>query len=194
MQSRWRCGTTAPVYRPNSATSCLKRCPPRQTDREFDELTLSTVDLDRAAVLLGNDVPADRQAKTGALAGRLGREEGREQLAEAEVFRAMRKAGIDKAELVRRVGIGDGVRPLRHLAVPGQPARKVCGSKPVHAAPRPVSRKTGVAMRPAIKAYVFARIFVAEYRRKSLGKARCAFTKNMNAITCLYTSPDRDSE
>jgi len=45
----------------------------------------------------------------------------------------MRKAGIDKAELVRHVGIGDGVRPAPCL---GNPLEKVCGSKPVHAAPQ----------------------------------------------------------
>src|SRR3954453_53049 len=38
------------------------------------------VDRDRAAVLLGNDVVADRQTQPRALAGRLGREEGLEQL------------------------------------------------------------------------------------------------------------------
>ena len=38
------------------------------------------VDLDRAAMLLGDDVVADREAEPGALAGRLGREERLEQL------------------------------------------------------------------------------------------------------------------
>src|ERR1700719_2579122 len=47
----------------------------RQADRKFGEFAEPAVDLDRAAVLLGDDVPADRQAETGALAGGLGRKE-----------------------------------------------------------------------------------------------------------------------
>ena len=47
----------------------------RQADREFGELADPAVDLDRAAMLLGDDVPADRQAEPGALAGRLCRKE-----------------------------------------------------------------------------------------------------------------------
>src|SRR6516162_4519285 len=53
---------------------------PRQPDREFGEFTDPAVDDDRSAMLLGDDVPADRQAEPGALAGRLGREEWLEQL------------------------------------------------------------------------------------------------------------------
>ena len=44
-------------------------------DRKFGELADPAVDLDRAAVLLGDDVPADRQVETGALAGGLGGKE-----------------------------------------------------------------------------------------------------------------------
>jgi hypothetical protein len=43
----------------------------RQADREFGEFADPAVDLDRAAMLLGDDVPADRQAEPGAFAGRL---------------------------------------------------------------------------------------------------------------------------
>jgi hypothetical protein len=53
--------------------------PPRQADREFGELAKRTVDLDRSAMLLRDDVIADRKAEAGALAGRLGREERLEQ-------------------------------------------------------------------------------------------------------------------
>src|SRR6266481_2298903 len=52
---------------------------PRQADRELGELAKRAVDLDRAAMLLGDDVVADRQAEAGSFAGRLGREEGLEQ-------------------------------------------------------------------------------------------------------------------
>ena len=51
-----------------------------QSNSEFGELADPAVDLDRAAMLLGHDVIADREAKAGALAGRLGREERLEQL------------------------------------------------------------------------------------------------------------------
>src|SRR6266446_7831137 len=51
----------------------------RQADRELGELAGNAVDFDRAAMLLGDDVVADRQAEAGALAGRLRREEGLEQ-------------------------------------------------------------------------------------------------------------------
>src|SRR6266851_242590 len=51
----------------------------RQADREFGELTDPAVDLDRAAMLLGDDIPADREAEPGAFAGGLGRNEGLEQ-------------------------------------------------------------------------------------------------------------------
>jgi hypothetical protein len=51
----------------------------RQADREFGELAGRTVDHDRAAMLLSDDVPADRQTETSAFAARLGREERLEQ-------------------------------------------------------------------------------------------------------------------
>jgi len=50
-----------------------------QADREFGEIIDLAIDLDRAAVLLGHDVVADRETEAGALAGRLGREERLEQ-------------------------------------------------------------------------------------------------------------------
>src|SRR6516165_7418757 len=54
--------------------------PSWQPYRELRELAHLARDRDRAAVLLGDDLVADRQAKPGALAGRLRREEGLEQL------------------------------------------------------------------------------------------------------------------
>src|SRR6202140_5712468 len=53
---------------------------PRQPDRELGERGAFDLDRDRAAVPLGNDLVTDRQAKPRPLAGRLGREEGLEQL------------------------------------------------------------------------------------------------------------------
>ena len=47
----------------------------RQADDELGEFVRSAVDLDRAAVLLGDDVVADRQAQSRAFAGRLGGKE-----------------------------------------------------------------------------------------------------------------------
>jgi hypothetical protein len=44
-------------------------------DRKFGELADPALDLDRAAVLLGDDVVGDRQAEPGAFPGRLGRHE-----------------------------------------------------------------------------------------------------------------------
>ena len=46
-----------------------------QSDSELGELADLTIDLDRAAMLLGHDVVADREAEAGSLAGRFGREE-----------------------------------------------------------------------------------------------------------------------
>jgi hypothetical protein len=49
----------------------------RQSDREFGELAGAARDLDRAAVLLRDDVPAaDREPETRPFAGRLGRKDG----------------------------------------------------------------------------------------------------------------------
>jgi len=47
----------------------------RQPDRELAQLADPAVDLDRAAVLLGDDVPADRETEACPFARRLGREE-----------------------------------------------------------------------------------------------------------------------
>jgi hypothetical protein len=52
----------------------------RQSNRELREIADPAVDLDTAAVLLGDDVVADRKPEAGPLAGRLGRKEGLEQL------------------------------------------------------------------------------------------------------------------
>src|SRR4029077_20924371 len=65
---------------PSSRPECLScrrlcDCRPvsaRQADREFGEFALPAVDFYRAAVLLGDDVPCDRQPEPGAFAGRLG--------------------------------------------------------------------------------------------------------------------------
>src|SRR4051812_34369489 len=51
----------------------------RQTDREFGVGARLALDRDRAAVLLGDDVVANRQTQARALAGGLGREERLEQ-------------------------------------------------------------------------------------------------------------------
>src|SRR6516164_9099324 len=52
----------------------------RQTDCELGKCARLTLHRDRAAVLLRDDVVADRQAEAGAFAGRLRREERLEQL------------------------------------------------------------------------------------------------------------------
>src|ERR1051326_6137330 len=52
---------------------------PRQAHGEFGEGARLAVDADRAAMLLRDDVVADRQPEPGALPGRLCREEGLEQ-------------------------------------------------------------------------------------------------------------------
>src|SRR6516225_8446243 len=63
------------------ASSCHCGLPgTRQADREFGEFAGFAVDRDGAAMLLRDDVVADREAETGALAGRLGREERLKQL------------------------------------------------------------------------------------------------------------------
>src|SRR5262249_50581372 len=85
-------GTTAEANRPASGRrprpecrhSCRRLCDcrsvsARQSNCEFTELADLAVDTDRAAVLLGDDVPGNRQAEPGALAGRLCRDKGLEQ-------------------------------------------------------------------------------------------------------------------
>ena len=44
-----------------------------KADRKLGKLGLAAVDRERTAVLLGDDVPADREPQAGAFAGRLGR-------------------------------------------------------------------------------------------------------------------------
>src|SRR6516165_5481201 len=64
-----------------SSRSCRRcTCAARQPYREFGEPADFAVDRDGAAVLLRYNLVANRQPKPGALARRLGREEGLEQL------------------------------------------------------------------------------------------------------------------
>ena len=53
---------------------------PWQSNGELSELADLAIDGDRAAMLLGHDVVADRKAEAGAFAGWLGREEGLKEL------------------------------------------------------------------------------------------------------------------
>src|SRR5215471_2568761 len=48
---------------------------PREADHEFGECASLGVDLDRAAMLLGDDVVADRETEASALSRRFRREE-----------------------------------------------------------------------------------------------------------------------
>src|SRR5438128_905190 len=76
--------TSTPMPLPASLCLC---CPcrdpavlgPRQAYREFTILPELAVDRDHAAVLLRDDIVADRQAEAGALAGRFRGEKGLEQ-------------------------------------------------------------------------------------------------------------------
>src|SRR5262249_56182276 len=61
------------------ASSRHRRPAPRQPYRELGEVARFAVDCDGAAMLLGYDLVADRQAKSRTFAGRLGRKEGLEQ-------------------------------------------------------------------------------------------------------------------
>ena len=94
--------------------AALRCCAParaRQADGEFGELADFAVDRDRAAMLLRDDVVADRQAEPGALAGRLGREERLEQL--VADLRRDADAVVAHPDLDR---VADVAR--RHLAAP----------------------------------------------------------------------------
>jgi hypothetical protein len=59
----------------SKAALSLRLAGARQADREFGEFVDPAVDLDRAAVLLGDDVIGDREAEPGAFPGGLGRNE-----------------------------------------------------------------------------------------------------------------------
>ena len=59
-------------------------------------MTDFAVDIDRAAVLLRDDVPADRQAEPGALAGRLGRKERLKQFVADPWSSSTNSAGISR--------------------------------------------------------------------------------------------------
>src|SRR3974377_610469 len=61
------------------ASSRHRRPAPRQPYRELGEVAGFVIDCDGAAMLLGYDLVADRQAKSRTFAGRLGRKEGLEQ-------------------------------------------------------------------------------------------------------------------
>src|SRR5262245_55683365 len=74
-----------PTHRGSPHSSRHSMPPSRQPHRELGERANFAVDRDRAAVLLGYDLIADRQAKPRALASRLGREERLEQF--VPVFR-----------------------------------------------------------------------------------------------------------
>src|SRR5258708_5895398 len=63
---------------PPCASACLLLT--WQSHRELGELAKPAIDLNRAAMLLRDDVVGDRQPQTGALACRLGREEWLKQL------------------------------------------------------------------------------------------------------------------
>src|SRR6516165_3365132 len=69
----------------------------RQPHGELGELADFALDRDRAAVLQGHDLVADRQAKPGALAGRLGGEERLEQF--LPVFRSDADSVVPHANL-----------------------------------------------------------------------------------------------
>src|SRR6516162_11645376 len=77
-----QCRTKTVWLKQSSRGLCCQDRPrgARQADRELGELALPAVDRDRAAVLLGDNVPADRQAEPGPFAGRFGREERLKQL------------------------------------------------------------------------------------------------------------------
>src|SRR5271156_3507381 len=85
---------------------CWRRVHARQADRELGELADPAVDRDRAAVLLGDDVPADRQPEAGAFAGRLGGEERLKQFVPdlgRDADAVVADADFDRlAEIVRR--------------------------------------------------------------------------------------------
>src|SRR4029077_18200322 len=74
----------------------------RQADREFGELAQPTGNFDCPAMLLRDDVPADRETEAGALPGRLGREERLEQF--VTDFRCDAGAVVTHADLD---GIGE---------------------------------------------------------------------------------------
>src|SRR5438132_14251024 len=78
-----RLGLAAPTKASSRSRCCLCHSRPvsaRQPDSEFSELPDPAIDCDRAAMLLGHDVIADREAEASSLAGRRGREEWLEQL------------------------------------------------------------------------------------------------------------------
>src|SRR5215472_10364325 len=88
----------------------------RQPHRKLGELTDFALDRDRTAVLLRYDVVADRQAKSRALAGRLGGEEGLERL--LPVFRRNTDAVVAHPNL-------DGVSQILRPDLQDRPERAV---------------------------------------------------------------------
>jgi hypothetical protein len=77
-----RLGLAAPPRQAHAhdAASAILAVSARQPDSEFSELPDPAIDGDRAAMLLGHDVVADREAEPGPLAGRLCREKRLKQL------------------------------------------------------------------------------------------------------------------
>jgi hypothetical protein len=58
----------------------LFHCAPRQKNPELSKRANLAIDLNRAAVLLGHNLVADREPKSSALSGRFGSHEGLEEL------------------------------------------------------------------------------------------------------------------
>src|ERR1700750_1335203 len=78
----------------------------RQAHRQLSVFADPAVDLDRAAVLLGDDVPADRETEPGAFAGWLGGEERLKQFVAdlgGDADAVVANAGFDRVtKIVRR--------------------------------------------------------------------------------------------
>src|SRR5438067_1980101 len=100
-----------------------------QADGKLGERAGFALDPDRAAMLLGDDVVADRQSEPGAFAGRLGREKRLEQA--GAVFRRDANAVVVYPDLDH---IAEIARPhLQHqtVSVSGLPAALARGVKAV---------------------------------------------------------------
>src|SRR5215217_185247 len=100
-----------------------------QADGELGERAGFALDRDRAAMLLGDDVVADRQAEPGALAGRLGREERLEQ--PGPVFRRDADAVVVYPDLDHIAEIARPHLQHRTVSVSGLPAAFARGIKAV---------------------------------------------------------------
>src|SRR5215475_7230122 len=105
--------------------------PTRQDDAELGELAVFRVDVNRAAVLLDNDVMADGETKPSSLTGRLSREERIEYLfqhagrnagavvtnpdlyAVTEVLRRCRKGRLVAHATILLLALGRGIEAVR---------------------------------------------------------------------------------